>query len=253
MSPGVMSIFSSISSRPSTSTRVGWSSSRRPVRVDATTMTSSSTLGRSSSVTVTAASSPATSVSSVVTSTKPSFETITRSRPGGTATCARPVASVVDGDGAGNDRGALDRTVVAHHLDAHGDRALLRGVLVDTRTGPRRRRTRIERQSALLSPHPSRASASRHKGMRVTTRAAARGRCAPTASARRRPWAASAVPSHFRVHTTPTQMRRELATELGSGAAVRVRPLTVRRRSAGHDRHGRRLRTRPAVGGRDGS
>jgi len=42
MSPGVMSIFSSISSRSRASTRNGWSSMRRPVRVVATTVTSSS-------------------------------------------------------------------------------------------------------------------------------------------------------------------------------------------------------------------
>ena len=42
MSPGVMSIFSSISSRSRASTRSGWSSMRRPERVLATTVISSS-------------------------------------------------------------------------------------------------------------------------------------------------------------------------------------------------------------------
>ncbi len=53
MSPGVISIFSSISSRPSTSTRIGWSSSRLSVRVAATTVTCSSTVGCGSSSTST--------------------------------------------------------------------------------------------------------------------------------------------------------------------------------------------------------
>ncbi len=94
MSPGVMSIFSSISSRPSTSTRVGWSSSRRPVRVVATTITSSSTVGSGVRVTASAASRPATIVRSAVTSANPSLDTVSWSRPGAAGTCATPLASV---------------------------------------------------------------------------------------------------------------------------------------------------------------
>ncbi len=50
MSPGVISIFSSISSRASTSTRTGSSSIRRPVRVDSTTIPSSSMAASRSSI-----------------------------------------------------------------------------------------------------------------------------------------------------------------------------------------------------------
>ena len=93
MSPGVMSIFSSISSRPRTSTRVGWSSRRRPVRVVATTTTSSVTSGGAVSSTMTC-NSPSPTAMSTVAGRKPSLTTVTCAGPGGRASVAVPEASV---------------------------------------------------------------------------------------------------------------------------------------------------------------
>ena len=94
MSPGVMSIFSSISSRSRASTRIGWSSMRRPVRVVATTVTSSSRVSSGSRATRTTRSSPAATVTGTVTGTNPSRTTVTCTSPAGAGTSATPAASV---------------------------------------------------------------------------------------------------------------------------------------------------------------
>ena len=94
MSPGVMSIFSSISSRSRASTRIGWSSMRRPVRVVATTVTSSSTVSAGSSATRTTRSSPAARVTDTVTGTNPSRATVTCTSPAGAGKSATPAGSV---------------------------------------------------------------------------------------------------------------------------------------------------------------
>ena len=94
MSPGVMSIFSSISSRSRASTRIGWSSMRRPVRVVATTVTSSSRVSSGSRATRTTRSSPGATVTDTVTGTNPSRTTVTRTVPAGADASASPSSSV---------------------------------------------------------------------------------------------------------------------------------------------------------------
>ncbi len=95
MSPGVMSIFSSISSRPSTSTRTGSSSSRLPVRVLATTVVSSSTTGCTGSSTITVCSRPAATSTSATLSRNPGFETVIWCRPGATSKMTTPSVAVL--------------------------------------------------------------------------------------------------------------------------------------------------------------
>jgi hypothetical protein len=91
MSPGVISIFSSTSSRVSTSTRVGSSSMRCPVRVELTTISSSSSAA-SSSVTATVVSARSRRVS--VVAAKPSFVTVIVRSPVRRPMVAVPAASV---------------------------------------------------------------------------------------------------------------------------------------------------------------
>jgi hypothetical protein len=81
MSPGVMRSFSSISSRSRTSTRIGWSSRRWPVRV-ADTVTKSASAG--ARLTTTSRVPLASMVTVATAVTKPSAETLTAIAPGAT-------------------------------------------------------------------------------------------------------------------------------------------------------------------------
>jgi hypothetical protein len=76
MSPGVMSSFSSTSSRPMTSTRIGSSSIRRSRRVDATMISSPSCTSGSSSTT-TKVSAPARMRTLTLAARKPAAVTRT--------------------------------------------------------------------------------------------------------------------------------------------------------------------------------
>jgi hypothetical protein len=89
-----MSIFSSISSRASTSTRMGWSSRRLSVRVDATTVTLSSRLGCCCNSTMTSCIAPAPSCTDVVTGANPGFTIVMSTLPAAVTTVVVPDASV---------------------------------------------------------------------------------------------------------------------------------------------------------------
>ena len=95
MSPGVIISFSSISSRSSTSTRIGSSSIPRPVRVAATVMCSSSAVCAVSSIGI-ARCSPAATVSDTLAGSKPSLTTTITTGPGGTSTASMPAVSAGD-------------------------------------------------------------------------------------------------------------------------------------------------------------
>jgi hypothetical protein len=91
MSPGVISIFSSTSSRVSTSTRVGSSSMRCPVRVEVTTISSSSSASSFSS-TATVVSARRSRV--MRRGAKPSFDTAIVRSPRASRRVAAPSALV---------------------------------------------------------------------------------------------------------------------------------------------------------------
>ena len=127
MSPGVMSIFSSISSRSRASTRIGWSSMRRPVRVVATTVTSSSTVSSGSRATWTTRSSPAARVTGTVTGTNPACTTVTCTVPAGAGARATPAASVTCVVARHDHRRPRHRVGPGPHLDPDAARLLVGG------------------------------------------------------------------------------------------------------------------------------
>jgi hypothetical protein len=94
-SPGVIINFSSISSRSTTSTRIGWLSMPRSVRV-AETVTCSSTVAVRCSVTTIVCRWFAASSTATDAGAKPAFATTTSTCPAGIVSRARPSTSVLN-------------------------------------------------------------------------------------------------------------------------------------------------------------
>ncbi len=94
ISPGVMSIFSSISSRFNASTRSGWSSMSRSLRVLAMTVSSSSSAVFGSRISSTCCA-PATTSIVIVSGEKPGAVTVAESCPIGRVTNTLPCSSVM--------------------------------------------------------------------------------------------------------------------------------------------------------------
>ena len=112
MLPGVISMFSSISSRPSTSTGTAWSSMRRPVRVLATTVAWSCSAAFAIKTRRTARSPPATTSTRAVAGSYPSLVAITenlprRQRQSGDAGRVGRGGLTADRNGCARDRSAL--------------------------------------------------------------------------------------------------------------------------------------------------